>query len=287
MAAGIKASADGLYGTLQVNSADVVTFNDSGNVGIGTLTPTAKLAIYTASGDLSAQVETAGAGQAGLNLYNSTRKFRIIADASASALVFYDQTASAERMRISSGGRFAVGHASPDGKLDVQTGTDEYSVFRSTTTGADIVLKDSGTTLGNVRLRGISNALAFIAGGDERGRFDSSGNFLFNSGYGSVATAYGCRAWVNFNGTGTAVIRDSGNVSSLTDNSTGNYTVNFSTVMPDANYSAVAASTRVAGTPSMGTDALYNLTTASVSCIHGDTGGARVDPVGLYIAIFR
>ena len=42
MAAGIKASADGLYGTLQVNSADVVTFNDSGNVGIGK-TPTTKL----------------------------------------------------------------------------------------------------------------------------------------------------------------------------------------------------------------------------------------------------
>jgi hypothetical protein len=57
-----------------------------------------------------------------------------------------------------------------------------------------------------------------------------------NSGYGSDAVAYGCRAWVNFNGTGTPAIRASGNVSSLTDNGVGNYTINFTTAMPDANY---------------------------------------------------
>jgi hypothetical protein len=66
-----------------------------------------------------------------------------------------------------------------------------------------------------------------------------AGLLQFNSGYGSVATAYGCRAWVNFNGTGTVAIRASGNVSSITDNGTGDYTVNFTTAMPDANYSVV------------------------------------------------
>jgi len=50
------------------------------------------------------------------------------------------------------------------------------------------------------------------------------------------APMYACRAWVNFNGTGTVVIRASGNVSSITDNGTGDYTVNFTTAMPDANY---------------------------------------------------
>jgi hypothetical protein len=45
-----------------------------------------------------------------------------------------------------------------------------------------------------------------------------------------------CRAWVNFNGTGTVAIRASGNVSSITDNGTGDYTVNFTTAMSDANY---------------------------------------------------
>jgi hypothetical protein len=69
---------------------------------------------------------------------------------------------------------------------------------------------------------------------------NASNNLLMNSGYGSDAVAYGCRAWVNFDGTGTVAIRASGNVSSITDNGTGDYTVNFTTAMPDANYSAVA-----------------------------------------------
>ena len=47
-----------------------------------------------------------------------------------------------------------------------------------------------------------------------------------------------CRAWVNFNGTGTVAIRASFNVSSITDNGTGDYTINFTNQMPDANYSA-------------------------------------------------
>jgi hypothetical protein len=64
-----------------------------------------------------------------------------------------------------------------------------------------------------------------------------SGDLSFNSGYGSAAVAYGCRAWVNFDGTGTVAIRASGNVTSITDNGTGNYTVNFTTAMPDVNYS--------------------------------------------------
>tara|TARA_R110000803_G_C11890933_1_gene310931 strand:- start:373 stop:843 length:471 start_codon:yes stop_codon:yes gene_type:complete len=50
------------------------------------------------------------------------------------------------------------------------------------------------------------------------------------------APSYSARAWVNFNGTGTVAIRASGNVSSITDNGTGNYTVNFATAMPDADY---------------------------------------------------
>lgn len=53
------------------------------------------------------------------------------------------------------------------------------------------------------------------------------------------APSYTCRAWVNFNGTGTVAIRASGNVTSITDNGVGDYTVNFTTAMPDANYSAV------------------------------------------------
>ena len=47
------------------------------------------------------------------------------------------------------------------------------------------------------------------------------------------------KAWVNFNGTGTVAIRDSYNVSSITDLGTGYYTVNFSTVLSNTNYCAI------------------------------------------------
>jgi len=61
------------------------------------------------------------------------------------------------------------------------------------------------------------------------------------------APVYACRAWVNFNGTGTVAIRASGNVSSITDNGTGDYTVNFTTAMPDANYSTAFGGRRSSG----------------------------------------
>ena len=57
-----------------------------------------------------------------------------------------------------------------------------------------------------------------------------------------TAPLYMARAWVNFNGTGTVAIRASGNVSSITDNGVGDYTVNFTTAMSDANYSATITS---------------------------------------------
>ena len=62
------------------------------------------------------------------------------------------------------------------------------------------------------------------------------------------APVFACRAWVNFDGTGTVSIRDSGNVSSITDISTGRYTVNFATAMPDVNYCAAMTVQNESGT---------------------------------------
>ena len=56
------------------------------------------------------------------------------------------------------------------------------------------------------------------------------------------APIYACRAWVNFNGTGTVAIRAGGNVSSITDNGVGDYSINFTNAMPDANYSGCCVS---------------------------------------------
>ena len=207
-----------------------------------------------------------------------------------------------------------------------------------------------------------ADRIGFSEGGNQVGEFDSSGNFLFNSGFGSVATAYGCRAWVNFNGsantnlsgtysqsgttvtvtatahgliagnsinaditTGTGVdgiytvvsvisssqftytagtslttsgnvtlirstIRSSGNVSSVSDNGTGDYTVNFATSMPDVNYSIVGSSGGQNST-SAGAVYLYDQATArTVSfcrLLLITTTGSATDTPQINIAIFR
>ena len=124
----------------------------------------------------------------------------------------------------------------PDGAGELVTNSYSGSVTISPTTGENFVItRDSGGVyIGNSH----NGNLRLINNDTERMRLDTSGNLLFNSGYGSVATAYGCRAWVNFNGTGTLSIRGSANVSSVSDTGTGQYDVNFSTSMPDANYCA-------------------------------------------------
>jgi hypothetical protein len=83
------------------------------------------------------------------------------------------------------------------------------------------------------------------------------------------APSYTCRAWVNFNGTGTVAIRASGNVSSVTKNGTGNYTVNFTTAMPDANYGFVGTGRNDAGT-GCGTVFIY-------PSVAPTTGGVRIE----------
>jgi len=82
------------------------------------------------------------------------------------------------------------------------------------------------------------------------GYTDSDALDLFNAT--GTAPVYACRAWVNFDGTGTVSIRDSGNVSSITDNGTGDYTVNFATAMPDNNYVVSGKSLHAVGTNNNG-----------------------------------
>ena len=98
------------------------------------------------------------------------------------------------------------------------------------------------------------------------------------------APIYACRAWVNFNGTGTVAIRASGNVSSITDNGAGDYTVNFTTAMPDANYSCLVTS-------DYGSGNLFNVTAPSTTAarVQGyvTTTGAAIDRAWMMVAIFR
>lgn len=104
------------------------------------------------------------------------------------------------------------------------------------------------------------------------------------------APIYAARAWVNFNGTGTVAIRASGNVSSITDNGVGNYTVNFTTAMADTNYAVVEGAARSA-TPAA-TDGAETLligtrNTGSVQVFSGYGTGAANDYNTCCVAIFR
>ena len=155
-----------------------------------------------------------------------------------------------ERMRIDSSGNVGIGDTSPSYKLDVT---------------------------GDINVTGdfLKNGIAFAG---------------LTGGQTGSAPLYGARAWVNFNGTGTVAIRASGNVSSITDNGTGDYTVNFTTAMPDAGYcvaGVAASSTTKADLCGFASTTPYTTTTARILTSAGGGPTAQVDPENVSIAIFR
>jgi hypothetical protein len=100
-------------------------------------------------------------------------------------------------------------------------------------------------------------------------KFDTLSNVAGTQTVPVATVAQGsAKAWVNFNGTGTIAIRASFNVSSITDVAAGQYEVNFTTAMSDANYSVVA----VTGT--------------SISSF-GYTGAGAVDSTKAYVATYN
>jgi hypothetical protein len=115
---------------------------------------------------------------------------------------------------------------------------------------------------------------------------NASNNLLMNSGYGSDAVAYGCRAWVNFNGTGTVAIRASGNVSSITDSGTGAYTVNFTTALADANYAGVVMTGTYQALASNDASAPTTTAFAFISR-QSNSPATSLDSPYLHVAIFR
>ena len=104
------------------------------------------------------------------------------------------------------------------------------------------------------------------------------------------APLYACRAWVNFNGIGTVAIRASGNVSSITDLGTGDYRVNFTTAMPDADYvtqvTTGGTTARITGNSpkSSGGDPTVNSTTVTS---YVDSASSAADSRYMNVAIFR
>jgi hypothetical protein len=98
---------------------------------------------------------------------------------------------------------------------------------------------------------------------------------------------YSCRAWVNFNGTGTVAINASGNVTNITDNSQGNYTINITTAISDANYSAVFGGRYSTGQANQGFG-IVSQTTSAVRVITGTPSNNTAQDFDIVCAaIFR
>lgn len=164
--------------------------------------------------------------------------------------------------------------------LSTGTTTGTAAVLTADTTG-DCVIKTGSSATTAMTISGSTQAVT-LAGSLVLG----SSTLAAPSG---SAPSYTCRAWVNFNGTGTVAIRASGNVSSITDNGVGDYTVNFTTAMPDANYAgqvcigAVGASDGVGGGFSAATliAASFRIRTLNA------TQSASKDFDSIYVDIFR
>jgi hypothetical protein len=141
--------------------------------------------------------------------------------------------------------------------------------------------------------------MAITISGDSP-NFTTASITTLNAASGVLATQNGmtgiAKAWVSFNGSGTVAILSSFNVSSITDNGTGDYTINFTTAMANANY-AMVGSARAAnagiGNPIQVTANFSVAPTTSAFRLWTSSGwafsvasGVAQDPTAVYIAFF-
>jgi hypothetical protein len=129
------------------------------------------------------------------------------------------------------------------------SGTNESYVFFANATGGErsrirvdnsrnFIVSNNGGTTSHLTLDASGNLTASANITASGGTVTIGSSALAPTG---TAPSYTARAWVNFNGTGTVAIRSSGNVSSITDNGVGDYTINFATSLPDDKYSMGAS----------------------------------------------
>jgi hypothetical protein len=139
-----------------------------------------------------------------------------------------------------------------------------------------------------------ADTLDFVTNAVSRARISSTGlqSSVVPDLSGSNTTLYNefkCRAWVNFNGTtaSPSTIRGSGNVSSVTKNGTGDYTINFTTAMPDANYCAVTSGGNRSNGYATGINTVSTPTASAIRILNSYPGVGVLDEAWVYLAVFR
>ena len=162
-------------------------------------------------------------------------------------------------------------------------------ISAGTTSGTSLNL--SGDTSGVLELASNGSTTAVTIDTSQKATFAGVvQTATLNTPTGVLATQNGmtgiAKAWVNFNGTGTVAIRNSFNVSSITDDGTGLYTINFTTAMPNANYSPT-----INGGSGTGASAIGLLFTSAPSTTAFSVGmlnaaGSFVDREYVCVAVF-
>ena len=155
-------------------------------------------------------------------------------------------------------------------KLNAASGGGSISINAPSSAGSDTDLLD---TSGNLAVSGNITCASDLS---------VDNDLKIDSGFGSTTTVYGVRAWIKFDGEGTVAINGSANISALTDNGTGDYTVTFSTAMPDTNYAAVGMASSNGGNGAIAintsshTPVLYS-TTQCRFCNSNSNNGSLLD----------
>lgn len=248
--------------TMYTGGSERIRIDTAGNVGIGTNSPDALLVLNKATGasDLRFKVASVLYG----TIYTSSSDFTMNTTA---AIPLTLGTNNTERIRIDSAGNVGIGTSSPSSKYHARTDGDSFNVIgqiqnrnAGANTGGAIAFINAANDLADNRYAYIGaitsgaaqngNNLVFAtnlngSGPVERMRITSTGQLrTMVTGGPNVSDAFACRAWVNFNGVGAVFIRAAGNVSSITDNNVGDYTVNFITAMQDTNYAPMISGGR-------------------------------------------